>query len=288
MPRPGSGFVLHSPGLASTLGPMPDDRPAIPPDVAERVLRRASELSSDTPATESAAEDWSSTGVSERVLLEAAAEVGIEPAAVQKALALEKLGATAPARFGDRILGPAAVAADVETVWSPDDTLRLIDSWLVQAHHLRRERTRADGGEWRRRKDVAARVQRGLRGLNGEGRLGDSESVTATAVAVGTSRSLARVTIDRTANRTGYATAGGSVTAIGVAGSVVLAVVATPALVALAPVAAVGGVLVARSGKRGAQRAEREAQRMLDAVQRGEWPRSVSDDVRDAFRNRRR
>jgi hypothetical protein len=254
--------------------------------MAERILRRASELSSDSPVSDGS--DWSSTGVSERVLLEAAAEVGIEPAAVQKALALEKLGDPTPARLGDRILGPATVTSDTETVWSPDDTLRLIDSWLVQAHHLRRERTRADGGEWRRRKDVAARVQRGLRGLNGEGRLGDSESVTATAVAVGTSRSLARVTIDRTANRTGYASAGGAVTAVGVAGSVVLALVATPALIALAPVAAVGGVVVARSGKRGAQRAEREAQRMLDAVQRGEWPRSVSDDVRDAFRNRRR
>jgi hypothetical protein len=265
---------------------MADDRPAIPPDMAQRVLRRATELSADAPVAD--AGDWSASGVSERVLLEAAAEVGIEPAAVQKALALEKLGTTAPARLGDRLLGPAAVAADAETVWSPEDTLRLIDSWLVQAHHLRRERTRLDGGEWRRRTDVAARVQRGLRGLNGEGRLGDSESVTATALPVGTSRSLARVTIDRSANRAGYATAGGTVTAIGVAGSVVLAVVATPALVALAPVAAVGGVLVARSGRRGAQRAEREAQRMLDAVQRGEWPRSVSEDVREAFRNRRR
>lgn len=286
MPRPVSGFALHYPGLASTLGAMADERPAIPPEMAERVLRRASELSSDPPAPGSG--DWSTTGVSERVLLEAAAEVGIEPAAVQKALALERLGAAAPTRFGDRLLGPAAVTADVETVWSPDDTLRLIDSWLVNAHHLRRERTRADGGEWRRRKDVAARVQRGLRGLNGEGRLGDSEAVTVTAVAVGTSRSLARVTIDRSVNRTGYATAGGTVTAVGVAGSVVLAALATPALIALAPVAAVGGLFVARSGKGGAQRSEREAQRMLDAVQRGEWPHSVSDDVRSAFRHRRR
>jgi hypothetical protein len=286
MPRPVSGFALHSFSRPSTLSAMADERPAIPPEMAERVLRRASELSSDSPAADTG--DWSTTGISERVLLEAAAEVGIEPAAVQKALALEKLGTTAPARFGDRILGPATVSADAETVWSPDDTLRLIDSWLVQAHHLRRERTRADGGEWRRRKDVAARVQRGLRGLNGEGRLGDSESVTATAVAVGTSRSLTRVTIDRSVNRTGYATAGGTVTAVGVAGSVVLAVLATPALIALAPIAAVGGVFVARSGKGGAQRSEREAQRMLDAVQRGEWPHSVSDDVRNAFRHRRR
>lgn len=259
--------------------------PQIPREVAERVLRRAAEL---TPAVEDPHGTWADQGMSEQVLLDAAAEVGIAPEAVQRALAIEKLGPGVPTRRTDRLLGPAAVTVEIETPWSPDDTLRLVDAWLVVAHHLRRERTRPDGGEWRRRRDVAAKVQRGLRGLNGEGRLGDSESILVTAVPVGTTHTIARLTIDRSSQRGGYAAAGGGVAAAGVAGAVVLGAVVTPVIVVAAPLAAVGGVAVARSGRGGADRARREAERMLDAVRRGEWPRRVTDDVRDAFRSRKR
>lgn len=263
------------------------DGSAISREMAERILRRATELSPDVTDGPTGPGTWADPTLTEQVLVEAAAEVGIEPAAVHRAIALERLGPPPPVRFADRFVGPSTVAADVETSWSPDDTLRLIDSWLVQAHHLRRERTKADGGQWRRRRDISAKIQRTLRGLNGEGRLGDSDLITATAVAVGATHTVARLEVDRSTKRAGSATAGGVVTALGVTGVAVLAVMTSPILLVATPLAGFVGVAVARSGRSSAQEAEREAVRMLDAVQRGEWPRRVTDDVREAFRTRR-
>ena len=60
---------------------------ALDPDTVERVLRRAQELSAD--AVDQA--DARPGVVDEAVLVDAAAEAGIDPGAVRQALALERL-----------------------------------------------------------------------------------------------------------------------------------------------------------------------------------------------------
>jgi hypothetical protein len=246
-------------------------------DTVARILRRAAELHDDDAVVED--------GIDEVDLIAAAEEVGLSAAAVRESLAIERLGAEPQRSALEKMVGPKTVWADRIVAASVDEVMRRLDMWLVAGHHLRRERAADDSGEWRKRSDLAAAVQRALRGLSGEARLGEARLVRARAARVDAGRSIVRVTIDRqlTAN---LATAGiGVVGGAGVVGAAAGAVLLTPAFAIAAPVALVGSAIIAGGTKRSTSLVERELVRLLDQVAAGEVPPSIAAQLR---RRRRR
>jgi hypothetical protein len=244
------------------------------PELVQRVLRRASEF---TPAHP----DVPALGhrIDEAVLIDAAAEVGIPEEAVRRALAWERLPEAPHRRALDALAGPAQVVTGREVPATVDVALGRLDDLLVKGHHLRRERSRADAGEWRRREDWAGSVMRQIRGLGGEGRLGTAEAVTGRAVAAGAGACVVQVDVDRGGARSTRLAAAGITTGAGVAVGAAIALTATPIGWVLVPLAGWGGWWVARTGRRQAQRTRRELERLLDAVEEGRRPRSLVHDV---------
>lgn len=254
--------------------PAPLDRRAV-----ERVLRRASELS-PTPVDPGDAID-------EAVLLAAAQDAGLPVPAVRRALAIERLGDPPATSALDRLAGPRRVVADREVPARLDESLRGIDEWLVVGHHLRRARSRPDAGEWERRSDMAGALQRSVRKLTGEGRLGSVRLVAGRAAPVDEHHTMVRLEADVAAARTAALAGGGSVAAVGTTAAVVGALVATPVLAVGAPVAIAVGVLIMAGGGRNARSLARELERLLDRVERRDAPAGLSRELRRRVSSRR-
>ncbi len=243
-------------------------------DVAGRVLRRASQFAGDgsdvLPIFGS---------VSEQALVEAAVEVGIPVAAVQRALALERLDPLPRRRAGDRVVGAAVVAVDAEVAGSAADVLARLDAWFVEGHHLRRYRVRNGRGEWTRRNGIVGRTVRHVRVATGEGRLGRMRRVWVSTGDTGTGTTVVRVEVDRARDRRTSAAAGAAVAVVATAGTVVLAAVTAPVLLVATPVALVAGVRVAGGGRSRADVVAGEVDRLLDAVEDGVRPVRLRTDV---------
>ena len=100
-------------------------------ETMERVLRRAQELADADPI------DAEPPGVvDEQVLIEAAAEAGIDPAAVRRSLALERLPDTTEPAVADRIVGPKTIVASTVVEAPSDEVLALLDAWLSASGKL--------------------------------------------------------------------------------------------------------------------------------------------------------
>lgn len=239
--------------------------------VVARILQRAGDL-------ERAGAEPDETGtIAEAALIAAAQEVGLSVDAVRRSIAVERLGPVPAAHFGDRIVGPSQVHADGDIGAPAGDALTRVDAWLVDGHHLRRDRLGAGRGEWSKRSGLVGVTVRTIRNATGEGKLGDFQRVDASARDTGTGSSVVRITIDRSTNRR-FAAGGGAVVAVG--GMTVLATVAAAPVVLLAtPAAIVAGVGVALTGRKRARNAEREIRRLLDAVDAGADPTRLSVDV---------
>ncbi len=138
----------------------------------------------------------------------AAAEVGIPPAAVRRAIAVERLGPRPAGHVGDRLLGAGTVVVDEEVRGRAYDVVARIDDWLVDGHHLRRDRLRDDRGEWSKRTGVVGVTARAVRGALGEGRLGDLDRVAVIARDTGAGTCVVRVEADRRKDRSVHAAAG--------------------------------------------------------------------------------
>ncbi len=249
------------------------DHVPLDPDLVQKILRRAGDLERDTEGRDRA------RGIDESSLIAAAEEVGLSVAALRRSIAYERLGPLPDARFSDRVLGPSLVFGDGEVDASADEALARVDAWLVSGHHLRRDALRAGRGEWSKRSGVVGIAMRAVRGVTGEGKLGDFERVQATARDVGEGASIVRVCVDRAANRR-FAGGGGAVVAVGgTAGVVVAAAAVTPVLLVATPVALVAGVGVALTGRKRARAAQHEIARLLDAVGDGARPTRLSVDV---------
>lgn len=252
---------------------------ALDPAAADRVLRRASELAGDDGFERL-------DGFDPEALVAAAAEVGIPERAVLRSLAIEALGPEPPVRRLDRLVGAGVVVEQRVVGAPPERVLERLDRWLVDGHHLRRERHRSDELEWARRDDVVGSVRRSVRGLSGEGRLGDVRSVRAAARPAGPGTAVVRVTIDRTGRRRTSIVAGsvlgGGGAAVGVAGLALT----TPLAVAALPVLVAGGLTVSSSRSQ-ADRFTRELLRVLDAVEAGHEPDGVLRGLRRRLTPRR-
>jgi hypothetical protein len=243
-------------------------------DEVERILRRASELAH-------AAEPRDPTNrVHESALLAAADEVGIPVEAVQRSIAVERLGPRPSRKMGDRLLGASVLAVDGETDGRSPEVLLRLDAWLVDGHHLRRDRLKRDHGEWSKRRGIVGMTVRTIRRGTGEGQLGDVEHVSATAREIGTGACVVRVSVDRRHDRRLFATGGAMVGVVGAAGAAAAAtVVAAPVVLVGAPVAVLAGLGIAATGRRRARRTEREIELLLDAIGDHASPTRLRADV---------
>lgn len=239
--------------------------------VVARILRRAGELEHAGATVDD------SGAIAETSLIAAAEEVGLSVDAVRRSIAVERLGPLPHTHLTDRIVGAAQVHADGEVAMSADRALARVDSWLVDGHHLRRDRLGAGTGEWSKRSGLVGVTIRTVRNATGEGKLGDYERVDAAARDTGTGSSVVRITVDRRTNRRLTAGGGAIVAVGGLTAAAVLA--ATPVVVLATPAAIVAGVGVALTGRKRARNAEREIRRLLDAVDAGTDPTRLSVDV---------
>lgn len=296
-----------------------DDRETqLAPDVVERVLRRASELAAASDLGGSSGSNVGDPvaaerrGVSAAALLAAASEVGLSVPAVRRSIAIERLGTVRPRRRSDRFFGPAVVSVDDEIAASVPEILERLDAWLVDGHHLRRDRLRSPGradpgpgagagvgdgngdgigagvGEWSKRSGIVGATVRRIRGATGEGKLGDLRRVTATARDSGVGTSVVRITGDRSPDRQVLVGGGAVVAATGTAGVVAVAVIATPLVLLATPVAVVAGLGVAARGRSRARRTELEIRRLLDAVEAGGDPTRLRVDIARRVSGKRR
>ncbi len=245
----------------------------------DRVLRRAGEM---VPVVGSLDD-----GLSDAVIVAAAAEVGIPAEITQRAIAYERLGPPAPVRRTDRLAGPAVVEIEREVPGDGARSMANIDAWLVTAHHLRRDRHVANAGEWRRRTDVAGRMQRSVRSVTGDGGLSKTRVVAARSADLPNGRSVVRLAVDRRGARTAALAAGGAIVVVGVAGATVVAAVLAPLAAIGGPVAIVVGGVVSQKGRRDAERDRRELERLADALEREEQPRLLRDDIKARIRRPR-
>ncbi len=246
---------------------------------AERVLRRAGAM-----VPMAAAHD---DGLTDSLIVEAAAEVGIPAEITQRAIAYERLGPPAPACRADRLAGPAIVEVEREVPGDGAHSIANVDTWLVTAHHLRRDRQLVNGGEWRRRTDLAGRMQRSVRSVTGDGGLSKTRVVAARSADLPNGRSVVRLAVDRRSARATSLAAGGAIAVVGVAGATVVAAVLAPVAAVAGPVAIFVGGVVSQKGRRDAERDRRELERLADALEREEQPRLLRDDIKARIRRPR-
>jgi len=249
-----------------------------------RIIRRATELA----GPENAGDDGV---ISTEALIAAATEVGLPVIAVQRSIAVERLGVRPQPRRTDRVLGPAVVAVDGEVVGSAQEVLSRVDTWMVEGHHLRRDRLRAGRGEgrgeWSKRSGVVGVTMRKLRGATGEGRLGGTQRITAAVQDIGSGTAVVRVEVDRAADRRRSAVGGVAVFVGGTGGIAMAAAVSVPVVLLAAPFAVVGGVGVAMAGRVRAGRTAREIERVLESVADQKVPTRLRTAVAHGVRGRR-
>jgi hypothetical protein len=249
-------------------------------DEAGRVLRRAHDLAAAQGIVDDTEAEVSHVGVSGAALVEAAAEVGIDPASVRDALALERFDADLPERGRfDRLAGPSEVTVEHVVRRDPEGAVADAEAWLAVTYRMRCIRT-ADGElECRPRAGLTAVAGRSMAGATGEANIKAVERliVSVQPLELGASdkapRTLVRVIAVRHGTRRRRLGAGSMAgvagVGVGVAGATAGAVVAGPLL---AVPFLVGGFSVARSGSRHADKVELELVRVLSAVDRGERP----------------
>ena len=239
-----------------------------------RILRRADALDVHDE------DDDRSSGIDESALIAAVEEVGMSIEAVRRSIAIDRLGPLPATHLGDRLLGPWMVVVDDEISGTPTEVLARFDAWLVDGHHLRRDRVRNGDGEWSKRSDLMGVAIRAIRSATGEGRLGDVERVTVTVRDTGMGTCAVRVMVDRVVDRRVWGSAGSAVAAAGTAAVVVaISVVASPFILVAAPVAVGAGTVVATRSRHRAKRTSRELERLVAAVQEQSDPTRLRVDV---------
>jgi hypothetical protein len=250
-------------------------------ETVDRVLRRASELSATAAATDP------HLHLTEALVLEAATEAGIDPDAVKLSLAIERVGPVPQANTLDSVAGPSVLAVDRLLALDADTVLGRFDELLVRRHGLRRSRERSDRGEWRRRNDAFGSIQRAANKFGGDGpTLAYLERIEVHTSTVDQQRTLVRVLVSRRPQRTIALAGGVSLGAAGVVAAAGAAVVATPLAVVGVPIAA-SGLVVARRGRRQASELTDDLERMIDLVERGSKPVSLSADLKRMLRTLR-
>lgn len=244
-------------------------------DAAERVLRRAVELS------DRAEVDPHGWGISERALVEAAEELGVASGSVLQAIGEERLGVLeAPRRPADRLVGPPTVTAVRILPGGPDELLDALDAWLRHAGSLRRQRRGAHEANYRRRSDAVAGVQRTLRSLTGEENLHRVDRLSVSVRPVGDERSAVALVADLRVERTVALAGASSVAGLGSAASSVFALGGPGWLWLGVPASAAAGVGILAARAAGLPDVQVALDGVLDRLEAGDLPNRGLADVR--------
>lgn len=244
-----------------------------------RVLRRASaaEVERVAGAASDGPDPFDTIDV--ETVVAAAVDAGIAEAEVRRAIAIERLGDAPRARRGDALLGPAEVAVDAELAGTPGELLARLDGWLVNGHHMRRDRLRGGRGVWSRRQGPFGTLLRSARKAIGEGHLGELERIEAAAADTGAGTSAVRVVADRRRDRLQRA-AGSALTGVGGTALVATAAATGELLVLLATPLPIGlAAIIAGTGRRAARQVAGEVERVLDAVEQGDQASGLGADI---------
>ena len=237
-------------------------------DAVQRVVRRAVELDGDS--------DLATGGIAADALVEAASELGIDPDAINASLAIERLGPEPDSARLDRLVGPRAVVVERTVSYCAPEAFERLDEWFTAGHHLRREYGDGVSGEWRKRGDLVAGVQRRARWIGGGAALGSVRLIMARVSEIDEQHSIVRLTADRTVAR--RATAGTA--GITSAGALTTAVIVTaPAAVVAIPGLAVAGAISVVS-KHGSTKVQRELGRLLDQIESGGRPSTLGQGLK--------
>ncbi|MGH1490036.1 MAG: hypothetical protein ACRBK7_11705 [Acidimicrobiales bacterium] len=244
-----------------------------------QVLRRAIELD-HLPGAELHDEP-----LDDQALAEIAADLGVSPAALAGALADGKAGALRDKTIVDRLVGPRWVWSSRTVSVDEQQARELLLDWLAVAHGLK-PRVRPDGViVARKRHDLAGKLGRGLRRVQGVGGLGTANRVQAAAVSAeddipgganeaedGPESSLCLAA--DLGSRRNDAIAGGSAAAVGMSAIVGVAVFASGpiALFGLPVAAGVGTVVARRVHRTTVIRITETVDETVDAVVLGEEP----------------
>ena len=237
----------------------------------ERVLRRAGELDGGQGAGDT---------VPEAVVLEAAAEVGLDADAVRVALAIERLGPPPPVSTADRLFGPPVVGGERVVGVPVAAALDRLDDLLVREHQLRPTRARGQVREWRRKDGPIGSLQRAAKSLAGDATLSKARRVEAAASAVDGERTVLRVAVDRSKERSGIVAGSAVAGGVVLSGTVVAGIVLSPFVLAAAPLAALAAGGVARVGHRQAEELEDCVEDVLEAVDQGTVPVTITESLR--------
>jgi hypothetical protein len=249
------------PSAASAAPPPGAEDAWLDREAAERVLRRAVELDDLSPA---------GRDVSERALLEAADELGIDGDDLRRAIAEERLGLlTDHHRRGDGVLGPDRFLA-----------VRVLDGRPERGRGLRRVRRAEGWSEYARRSDPVAAAQRAARKVQGKERLAHVRRLRVLVADAGARRALVGLVVDASTSRTAAAAGGGAVAASGVATAGATVAAGLPPVAWIwVPVAAVTGAGVVAARRSYVSDIGIELESVLDAIASGAAPASVLDDV---------
>jgi hypothetical protein len=241
-------------------------------DAAERILRRAVRLAESDGTVDD--------GISERALVEAADELGVDTGVVLQAMSEERLGLLAErSRRVERLVGPPMVTASRLIDGTPEEVLELLDTWLRRAGSLRRQRRGRATAEYTRRSDVAAGLQRAARSLTGQEDLGRVNRLRVSVRAVDGRQCLVALVADLHVERNVALAGGTGVAGVGTTLSVVQALSWSPWVWVGVPasMAAGAGIMVARSS--GLTDVETALIGALDRVAARETPNGVLSDV---------
>lgn len=157
------------------------------PRAADEVLRRAAELSA------ASFPDLPAPGIDRRSLTEAASEVGIEPRAVELALAEHDTGLLGPDAGRGGVLGPSRVVEARVVELDRDRARAELLRWL-RGQLLARDERRGEIELWRPREDLGAKVRRKVDARVGRRvRLAELDAVAVSTAPAGEGRTLIRL-----------------------------------------------------------------------------------------------
>ncbi|MHB1862304.1 MAG: hypothetical protein ACYCVL_04965 [Gemmatimonadaceae bacterium] len=237
----------------------PLDRAAL-----ERVLARAAELQARTGD--------SADMMTDDQILDLGKEVGLSPQHLRQALAEERAGRDREHRPG-RFIGPSLVSAERTVRGTAADVFSALDVWLQKDEWLQIKRQFPDRIVWEPRRDLEGGIRRMLN-VGGRGyALSKASDVGATVVPVDDGRLLVRLDADLSSHLRGATGRMIGVATIGAAASGAALLLHFAALVAAAPVVALGaiGFFGARELHANAvNRAQLTLEQLLDRLERGE------------------
>jgi hypothetical protein len=220
-------------------------------------------------------------GISARALVEAAEELGVDPAGVLQAMSEERLGLLDEHRGrADRLVGPPTVTATRLISGSPEQVLDRADEWLRRACSLRRQRRSTTSAEYTRRSDVAAGVQRAFRSISGQEDLRRVSRLRVQVRAVDGERCVVALVADLSGERTAALVGGGGVAGAGTTVSVVEALAWSPWVWLGVPASLAVGVGIMAARANGLSDVEVALAGALDRIAANDEPSGVLADVR--------